>query len=540
MNYKYLTLALSASALLSACSGDEFLESENNSAEAITFGTYVTTATRATVIDNAQLQKHSFGVNAYTHTTAWDGVMSTTATPDFMLLQQVSYSSASGWTYSPLKYWPANASTQVSFVAWAPYDKVTVSTKDETTAGAPLATYNFEDATTSKIDTAKMYDLVSAHSFNNSGASTQHNTVKFSFKHALSRVQIQAKTDQIYFDKTDAKKRTLFIIEDVTLSGDSLYTHGSFDLAADKWTSKLTTSNPAQNPSWSLINLMDTTDVHPYAIRNAELAAEKENAENKATTPYFNLKGFELGTDNKLHTLFEQTSDSLAQYLFLIPGMSTAVAGDGHITVTFTYKVITMDDRYAAGYVVENATNSVTIRQPIHQGYAYNWNFTFSRSGITFDGATTDWIQGETGGGQTPEYPGAGDGNINDVINVNYYLYNSKSYGWSTQQYAFTNKGNGLYSYTLTAPLEEFMIGDAAISAENLYGTKYSEYQGAVDYGHILSHSDTGSKKIDLVVKSDPTSNCHYIWPNSNDLPQAGDVLWFDPTNKQVWIVKGQ
>lgn len=536
MNYKYLTLALSASALLSACSGDEFLDSENTSAEAISFGTYVTTATRGTVLNTAQLQKQSFGVNAYTHATAWDGAMPKTSTPDFMLRQQVSYSAGTGWSYSPLKYWPANASTNVSFVAWAPYNKVTVSTVDETTAGAPLASYNFEDAATGKVNTEKMYDLVAAHSFNNSASSTQRKTVSFSFKHALSRVNIQAKTNQVYFDSKDAQKRTLFIIEDVTLSGDSLYTHGSFDLSADKWTSKLTTSNPTQNPTWSLINLMDTTELHPYRIRTAELAAEKANAENKATTPYFNLQGYELGTDNQLHTLFAPTADGLAQYLFLIPGMSTSAAGDGHITVTFTYKVITLDDSYAAGYTVENATNSVTILQPIHQGYAYNWNFTFSRAGITFDGSSSDWTEGETGSDQTPEYPGAGDGNIDDAINVDYYLYNSGSYGWNgaPANYHFTNHGNGLYSYTLAAPLEEFMIGDANTTDAYLYGLTYGDYKAAAAAGDVLSHSAT--KKVSLVVKSDNTTNCHYIWPNEADKPQKGDVLWFDPTNKQVWV----
>jgi len=156
MKTKFLTLA-TAALLLAACSGQDDLLSNvqqpTTAAEEdmpIGFDTYISSnsqgQTRAAytsgLFGSTQLkdEDNGFGVFAYLTTEAWTSA-SSTATPNFMYNQQVTYAS-SAWTYSPLKYWPnmtqkgdanksidgqtgndayAETNQLVSFFAYAPY-----------------------------------------------------------------------------------------------------------------------------------------------------------------------------------------------------------------------------------------------------------------------------------------------------------------------------------------------------------------------------------------------------------------------------------
>lgn len=150
---KILFFAAAAIAMLASCSQNDDLtaptvaqsQTENTP---VSFGTYIgrqaetrAGATGATN-DDATLQANSFGVFGYHQvsdaagtTNTWSSVNGT-ATPNFMYNQLVSYSS--GWTYSPIKYWPngidaanaantpSNTATQanvqyLNFFAYSPY-----------------------------------------------------------------------------------------------------------------------------------------------------------------------------------------------------------------------------------------------------------------------------------------------------------------------------------------------------------------------------------------------------------------------------------
>ena len=159
-----IATAISAAALLAACSQTDLIDdgsvkgngtADNN---AVTFSTYTAKngGTRAGYqgdMTNATLKEKGFGVFAYyTKGDKYGTVRNTSATPNFMYNQKVhveGYTVANpnegDFTYSPLKYWPNEYSTDdvgggatgvtsngnVSFFAYAPYVAVTNESKGE-------------------------------------------------------------------------------------------------------------------------------------------------------------------------------------------------------------------------------------------------------------------------------------------------------------------------------------------------------------------------------------------------------------------------
>lgn len=58
----------------------------------------------------------AIGVFAFYHKSGTEGAATT-----YMKNQQVAFDGNDGWDYSPLKYWPADDSDKLSFVAYSPY-----------------------------------------------------------------------------------------------------------------------------------------------------------------------------------------------------------------------------------------------------------------------------------------------------------------------------------------------------------------------------------------------------------------------------------
>ena len=148
-----------AAALFAACSSTDDLEpvvqtGQQTESDAVSFDVYArgtqptTRAGYVGEIDATTFQATGFGVYGYVTSAAtsadadWESKGSTTK-PNFMANQYVSYnSSTTGWTYSPVKYWPNQANINaagvdnlgggtatnvgtnidfVSFFAYAPY-----------------------------------------------------------------------------------------------------------------------------------------------------------------------------------------------------------------------------------------------------------------------------------------------------------------------------------------------------------------------------------------------------------------------------------
>jgi hypothetical protein len=155
---------------------------------------------------------NGFGVFAYyTGATAWVSAKES-ATPNFMYNQQVIYSS--GWTYSPVKYWPNADGEKVSFFAYAPYTSNTTGFSTNTAAGAPIISYTWEASNDLLYD--KQIDQVKG---------TVSSAVTFTFKHALAKVEFKIRRKDNSGPPVTLKSLSI-----------GLYTSGTFNLGTESWT----------------------------------------------------------------------------------------------------------------------------------------------------------------------------------------------------------------------------------------------------------------------------------------------------------------
>ncbi len=120
---KIFTLAALAAICFASCSKNEVIVPQTEANE-ISFASYVGKApvTKANDISSAtdtDLTDNGFVVSAY-HTGAqtWENYTGKTTAPNFMLFEKVSYNT--GWSYVNAKYWPANETDLITFVAYAP------------------------------------------------------------------------------------------------------------------------------------------------------------------------------------------------------------------------------------------------------------------------------------------------------------------------------------------------------------------------------------------------------------------------------------
>ena len=273
--------------------------------------------------------------------------------------QQVTYK-ASAWTYSPLKFWPAQG--HIDFLAYAPYDS-----KYNDKVSNDNQKINFTVNSTIK----DQKDLLWANNaVNQTMANNSKNKVKFQFKHALSRLGYSVK---LYGDYTSNVK---FTLKEITLTGSdpksttasttetakAFYTDGTIDLSTGTWE-----KHSAGAGKQDFINWFSG----PQDVTSA--------TESK---PYKN-----------------PTSD----YLFVIPQnfsenigtVESPVANPDKLYVKVTY-TITYTDGGA-----QEITNTVykQITPNFLQGKAYMLNLTLGLP-IEFDVDVTDGVEGwgaETG-----------------------------------------------------------------------------------------------------------------------------------------------
>lgn len=175
-------IAAMAALTLVSCSSDDLDSLSDNSSknEAISFDGYLgrsavaVNGTRGSEETVATLKANGFGVfGKYTPT---EGQAS-----NLFDNQKVTYSTStteSKWTYSPLKFWPANG--KIDFLAYAPYDKSTTLTD-----GSKINNFTVDE------DIAKQKDLLWTNDMNHqitANITSAKEKVKFQFHHALSRL----------------------------------------------------------------------------------------------------------------------------------------------------------------------------------------------------------------------------------------------------------------------------------------------------------------------------------------------------------------
>ena len=354
-------IAAMAALTLVSCSSDDLDSFSDNSSknEAISFDGYLgrsavaVNGTRGSEVKIGNLQADGFGVFGKYTTT--EGQAS-----NLFDNQKVTYSTSttpteSKWTYSPLKFWPANG--KIDFLAYAPYDKNTTLTEN--------SKINFKVA--EKV--ADQKDLLWTNDMNHqitAKITSAKDKVKFQFHHALSRLGYNVTLSGDYFSSG-----ATFTVNKITLAGSSdgtskkaFYKEGTIDL------SKTATKNNTENNKEDLSKTNTTTGLWT------------------AETSDKNKQNFDLVSSAQ--TLDQTGIKSGDNYLFVIP---QDFSGTDELYVYVEYTI-----NY--GGTTGSVTNKVykQIKKHFLQGNAYMLNLTLGLP-IEFDVDVTGVDAGVDGWG---------------------------------------------------------------------------------------------------------------------------------------------
>ena len=238
-------VAMATMVLSTGCSSDEVVN-DYSPENAIQFGTYIgkNAGARGTALDNVVatgLPKQGFGVFAYyTDNEDFDAE---TSPLNFMNNTHVTSTDGNAWTYSPIKYWPNEATDKLSFFAYAPYAK----TYQAPTAGNPILDFIVDNDVTNHIDL-----VVANDKHINLTKQAISENVKFTFAHVLSKVGfkveavIDEKNHQQDGEKPDEDNEnkdynddaTTVSVQEVELIG-AFYNSGKINLNSSEWSNKV-------------------------------------------------------------------------------------------------------------------------------------------------------------------------------------------------------------------------------------------------------------------------------------------------------------
>ncbi len=213
----FATLRMTAAALLAAlclagCAKSIILD-DGESSIPMQFGVYSARSAEATKADDSYVAPgvttlpygSSFGVFAfYQEGTVGSGTpaaWSASRTPDFMFAQKVSFD-GSAYSYSPIRYWPANEENTISFWAYYPYgaystdntgalkfysDAACTSAYTASSTGLPVAKYTVPENPANQSDI--LFDSFTQQDKTYANCSPTEGTVPLSFRHVLCAVQ---------------------------------------------------------------------------------------------------------------------------------------------------------------------------------------------------------------------------------------------------------------------------------------------------------------------------------------------------------------
>lgn len=353
-------IAAMAALTLVSCSSDDLDSFSDNSSknEAISFDGYLgrsavaVNGTRGSEATVETLKDKGFGV--FGKYDAGDG-----NTSDLFDNQKVTYFTSttpteSKWTYSPLKFWPANG--KIDFLAYAPYDKNTTLT-----GGSKIENFIVDE------NIAKQKDLLWTNDMNHQitgNITTAKEKVKFQFHHALSRLGYTVTLSGDY-----STSGATFTVNKITLAGSSdgtskkaFYKKGTIDL------SKIVTKDNTEQNKKDLSKTNTET-----GLWTAE-TSDKQNFDLVSSDQPLNQTGIK--------------SDK--NYLFVIPQDFT---GTDELYVYVEYTI-----NY--GGTTGSVTNKVykQIKKHFLQGNAYMLNLTLGLP-IEFDVDVTSVGAGVDGWG---------------------------------------------------------------------------------------------------------------------------------------------
>lgn len=386
--------AFAVTALVAGCSQNEITDLSPEANPAVGFGVYTGVQTRGQIMNDTWLQKAvgenggGFGVLAYyTGQSAWS-TYKTSATPNFMYNQKVTYSG--GWTYAPLKYWPNTKDDKISFFAYAPYDAPanfpsgTVTVVDNGIELTTKTAVNFPTLTFTMKDVAnKMVDLVTEQKLD---VIKTTDAVAFTFDHVLSRAKFQARLDKTVDSKTHiivtgarilgtAARTATNTGNNVTKNDASrFYKVAKYKYETETWDYTGATAWPSEYNLASVMNL---------------------NSVSVGSTTYTKSQAIEVTGSTSTTELFKTTT---AEYLFLIPPYDDAseanqgIKAATDVRVQLDYDIVTEDDALDGKHSVTSTTATVSLPNgTLKRKKAYVYIFTIGLEAVTVSATVSNW-----------------------------------------------------------------------------------------------------------------------------------------------------
>lgn len=299
------------------------------------------------------------------------------STPNFMYNQKVERQAGDGsWIYSPVKYWPANATEKLSFFAYAPYvDETTPGGSNPTLSGNtakgfPTLAYTVSAAESSQVDLLASVPLMNRTYEETSGS------VRFTMNHAMTKVGVYVKSK----DDVTGKKVTAFSITSAK-SGMLTYHAPDAGNAGDTGTG-WTYPTPATTETF-------TAAATDFAVPDTK-AAEK-----KLLATFFLLPKGEGSTFSITYTT---------------PG-KTSTGAEIMQTISLTGQPLPSLDQWTQGafvsYTIGIEKKQITVTATTHPTWENGGSGTVTGSfTITYAASPTD-----------PEWGNGGKGTVNGTLN---------------------------------------------------------------------------------------------------------------------------
>lgn len=197
----YLGLMALAALSMSSCSKDQVVSQAPEANNAIAFDSYLGHAAQTKGQDIEKTNLGAFEVFGYMYDAAVAPIDWASAKSEFMPGTEVkSEDDGATWSYSPMRYWPIDkdgSQYTLNFYAYAPINNANVVANDAegVITGKPSVTYTLPGTI------AEQVDLVWAAAEDQTKAENAAAGVNMKFKHALSKVTVNAYT---ILDQTSA------------------------------------------------------------------------------------------------------------------------------------------------------------------------------------------------------------------------------------------------------------------------------------------------------------------------------------------------
>lgn len=388
---KTLILVAVAAIALSACSKNEIIETINKVPEeaAIGFSNYtpnsLTKANDTYVAGNVLVTDKQFAVYAWqTDNGTFLGV--TPGTPNFMNPAVVTWKNDTGNgklnTYEPVRYWPSGDNPQnLSFTAYYPYGGAGITAP---TFGTGVGTYGFTAQSTPAVMVDFcVADVVNDQVYNFTNATSEGNkgTVKFTFKHQLTKVQFKFKT------VADLAETTVIELMDADLTG--IMNTGTL------------TATYAHNASPAVNALGTTTTAWSSVSGSASYDLTLNNVNPEDAAPIVLTSTASTVHNNDIFLMVPQTMAASTQKLVIkwkvkvydTAANATANDGTGLLSETVNTKTLSL---YSD--LVKSDTDDTTVA-------AINWaknnfityNITIGPKPIWFTATVTGWDTEQNG-----------------------------------------------------------------------------------------------------------------------------------------------